>query len=401
MHTSHIQKLQRGLMVVFATLALVAEVSADSATVAERWLINTGEHGEQDKFTLYPAWTRLVENASASAKIGSMFLFSTDATRDLLATRGGTVAVIVGPAHIVGSALRYGHYVPIGVSSRSMRVVLATLKTSGIRSFADAKGRSLGVPGQDAIATYLMRGEANAAGTTMAQHFSKVYQTYYEGALLNALKFGTVDTVAIEDATFERWLAKGEPVAEVMRTKESPGLGIVAHKSLGKKAIEELREAVTGKSIPSSARAGASFRSLDPAAYEYVATLGYFTPRLLAGTELVTARQARDLAVRGVAFFDGRTEEEFRSGRPAASRWLPYVERSSKETDYDASKDEFDVSKLPADKNQEIMFTCGGPECWKSYKSAVRALKEGYKKVYWFRGGIKEWQDANLPVDKG
>lgn len=401
MYSSYIQMLRNGLIAVFATLALAVEVSADSSVVAERWLINTGEHGEQDKLTIYPAWTRLVESASGSARIGSMFLFSTDATKDLLATRGGTVAVIVGPAHIVGSALRYGHYVPIGVSSRSMRVVLATLKTSGIRSFADARGKSLGVPGQDAIATYLMRGEANAAGTTMTQHFSRVYHTYYEGALLNALKFGTVDSVAIEDATFERWLVKGEPVAEVMRTKESPGLGIVAHKSLGKKAIDELREAVSGKAIPSSARASATFRSLDPADYEYVATLGYFTPRLLEGTELVSARQARDLAVRGVALFDGRTEEEFRSGRPAGARWLPYVERSNKETDYDASKDEFDFGKLPADKNQEIIFSCGGPECWKSYKSARQAMQAGYKRIYWFRGGIKEWQDANLPVDKG
>jgi rhodanese-related sulfurtransferase len=311
------------------------------------------------------------------------------------------VAVIVGPAHIVGSALRYGHYLPVGVANRSMRVVLVTLKTSGIRSFAEAKGRSLGVPGQDAIATYLMRGEANAAGTTLKQHFSNVYFTYYEGALLNALKFGTVDTVAVEDSLFERWVAKGEPVAEVMRTKESPGLGIVAHKSLGKKAIDELREAVAGKTIPSSVRTGANFRGLEPAAYEYVATLGYFTPRLLEGTELVGAQQARELALRGVAFFDGRTEEEYRAGHPAGARWLPYVERSSKEADYDATKDELDVGKLPPDKNQELMFSCGGPECWKSYKSAIRALKQGYKRIYWFRGGIKEWSELGLPIDKG
>jgi len=388
-------------MAALATALLATAVAAESAAPADRWLINTGEHGEQDKYTIYPAWQRLVDNAADKAKVGSTFLFSTDATKDLVTTRGGTATVIVGPAHIVGSALRYGHYAPVAVSSRSTRVVLATLKTSNIRSFADAKGRSLGLPGQDAIATYLMRGEANAAGTTMKQHFSKIYYTYYEGALLNALKFGTVDAVAVEDSLFERWRDAGEPVAEVMRTKESPGLGVVAHKSLGKKTIDALREAVSGRTVPSSARVGASFQNLDPAAYEYVATLGYFTPRLLDGTELVNAKRARELALRGVAFFDGRTEDEYRSGRPAGARWLPYVEKSTKETDYDASLDALDVGKLPPDKNQEVIFSCGGPECWKSYKSAVRALKEGYRKVYWFRGGIKEWQDANLPIEKG
>ncbi len=389
------------LLAVCVTLGVAFGAAAESAAPLDRWLINTGEHGEQDKLTMYPAWTRVVEGASKPAKVGSAFLFSSDGTQDLFVSRGGTVSVIVAPAHIVGSALRYGHYLPVAVASRRIRVVLATLKTSGIRSFADAKGKSLGVPGQDAIATYLMRGEANAAGTTLKQHFSNIYYTYYEGALLNALKFGTVDMVAVEDAMFERWVAKGEPVAEAMRTKEAPGLGIVAHKSLGKSAIDAMRDGVAGRSVPSSSGTNVTFQSLDPAAYEYVATLGYFTPRLLDGTELVNAKKARELALRGVAFFDGRTEEEFRTGRPAGTRFLPYVERSAKETDYDASKDDLDVSKLPADKNQEIMFTCGGPECWKSYKSARRAMKEGYKRIYWFRGGIKEWQDANLPIDKG
>lgn len=390
-----------GVSAVLASLAFSFGALADSGAPADRWLINTGEHGEQDKLSMYPVWTKFVESVSGQAGIGSAFMFSGDTTKDLFTTRGGTTAVIVGPAHLISSALRHGHYVPIGVAGRSMRVVLVTLKTSGIRNFAEAKGKSLGLPSQDAIATYLMRGEANAAGTSMQRHFSKVYFTYYEGALLNALKFGTVDTVAVEDATFERWRASGEPVAEVMRTKDSPGLAVVAHKSLGKNAVNAMREAVSGKSVPVPGLAGASFRNLDPAAYEYVSTLGYFTPRQLEGTELVGAKEARGLAIRGVAFFDGRTEEEFRAGRPAGARWLPYVERSNKETDYDASKDDIDISKLPADKNQEIMFSCGGPECWKSYKSAIRALKQGYKRIYWFRGGIKEWLDAGLPIDKG
>jgi rhodanese-related sulfurtransferase len=389
------------LFAVVATFGAAFGVGAENAAPSDRWLINSGEHGEQDKLTMYPVWSKLVEGLASQAKIGSVFQFSMDTTQDLVTTRGGTMAVIVGPAHIIASALRHGHYAPVGVANRSTYVVLATLKTSGIRSFAEAKGKSLGVPGQDALATYLMRGEANAAGTTLKQHFNSIYFTHFEGALLNALKFGTVDTVAVEAPMFERWRAAGEPVAEVMRTKDSPGLAIVAHKSLGKPALGVLRDAVAGRTMAVPGQPGVSFRAIEPAAYEYVSTLGYFTPRLLAGTELVSAKQAQQLAARGVPLFDGRTKEEFVADRPAGARWLPYVERSVKEADYDPSKDELDVTKLPTDKNQEIMFSCGGPECWKSYKSARRAMKEGYKRIYWFRGGIKEWIDAGLPIEKG
>ncbi|MBI4998534.1 MAG: PhnD/SsuA/transferrin family substrate-binding protein [Rhodocyclales bacterium] len=391
--------LRKLMLAALAGLGIAAGAAAESSTVADRWLINTGEYGERDRFTSYPAWTRLVESLSAKAKIGSMFLFSADSTQDMVATRNGTVAVIVGPAHMVSSALRHGHYLPVGVASRNVRIVLATLKTSAIRSFADARGKSLGLPGQDAIATYLMRGEANAAGSSIRQYFSKLYFTYYEGALLNALKFGTVDTVAVEETTFEQWLAKGEPVQEVMRTKESPGVAIVAHKSLGKNAIRAMRDAVADKSVPS--QSGATFQTVDPAAYDYVSTLGYFTPRLLEGVQLVTAREARQLMARGVALYDTRVKTEFVVSRPAGAVSLPYVERSAKETDFDAGKDEFDMAKLPADKNKEMMFSCGGPECWKSYKAAVLAARAGYKRIYWFRGGIKEWAEAGLPIDRG
>jgi rhodanese-related sulfurtransferase/ABC-type phosphate/phosphonate transport system substrate-binding protein len=399
MYSKHRRTLGRVLAALAALAVVPAASAADTVVPADYWVINTGEHGERDPISAYPAWMRLVEKLAGRVRIGSSFMFSADTTQDMVATRNGTVAVIVGPAHIVSSALRHGHYTPVGVASRNLRVILATLNTSNIRSFADAKGKALGVPGQDAIATYLMRGETNAIGSSMKQYFSKVYYTYYEGALLMALKFGTVDVVAVEETMFDRWRDANEPVVEVMRTKESPGVGIVAHKSLGRSTIDTMRDMVMGKPVPSVA--GATFRSVDPTAYEYVSKLGYFTPGVLPGSELVSAQQARQLMTRGVALIDTRVATEYVAGRPAGSVSLPYAEHSAKETDFDPVKDQFDLARLPADKDQEIMFSCGGPECWKSYKAAVLASRAGHKRIYWFRGGIKEWMEAGFPIDKG
>lgn len=398
MHNRYERAMREALRGALALVLVTLVFDAAAAAVQDHWLINTGEHGEQDRLGSNPAWSRLVEGLSSKARIGSLFLFSRDSTEDMVATRNGTMAMIVGPAHMISSALRHKFYLPVGVSSRSVRVVLATLKDSPIHSFTDAKGKSLGVPGQDAIATYLMRGEANAAGSSMRQYFRSVYYTYYEGALLNALKFGTVDVAAVEEPLFEQWRAKGEPVQEVMRTKASPGLAIVAHKSLGEGAIDAMRDMLLGKAVPS--QPGAVFRPIDPDAYEYVSTLGYFTPRLLDGAKLVSAQEVGQLMARGVTLFDTRVRTEFVVSHPAGSVSLPYAEHSAKETDFDPAKDQFDLTKLPGDKNQEMIFSCGGPECWKSYKAAYLAVKAGYKRIYWFRGGIKEWSDAGLPVAK-
>lgn len=387
-------------LVVIAMLAAAGTAGAQGPAPSDRWLISTGEQGGVDKLTLYAAWNRLTQELSTQAKLRASPHFSRDSTSDLMATRGGTATIIAGPGHIIGSALRYGQYVPVAASDHSQQVVLAALKSSSVRSFADAKGKALGLASQDAIATYLMRGEANAAGTSLKQHFSRIYFTNEEEALLNALKFGTTDLVAVDESLFERWRAAGEPVVQVMKTREAPGVGIVAHKSLGKGTIRALQDALlAGMTVPG--HGSDKFRSVDGSAYEYVATLGYFTPRTLVGTELVTAQQAQQLVAKGVPLFDGRTEEEFRAGRPRGAVWLPYVERSTKETDYDDAKDDLDLARLPADKGTELMFSCGGPECWKSYKSARKAMKAGYTKIYWFRGGIHEWRQAGLPIEKG
>jgi len=58
---------------------------------------------------------------------------------------------------------------------------------------------------------------------------------------------------------------------------------------------------------------------------------------------------------------------------------------------FDASQDQFDLSKLPADKNAKIVIYSDGPTGWKSYKAAVMSVNAGYKNVMYFRGGYADW----------
>jgi PQQ-dependent catabolism-associated CXXCW motif protein len=44
-----------------------------------------------------------------------------------------------------------------------------------------------------------------------------------------------------------------------------------------------------------------------------------------------------------------------------------------------------------------LVFFCIGATCWESYNAALRAIKLGYTKVYWYRGGISSWQAAHRP----
>jgi rhodanese-related sulfurtransferase len=132
-----------------------------------------------------------------------------------------------------------------------------------------------------------------------------------------------------------------------------------------------------------------------------VSTLGYFTPRSLPGATVVDAATVAQLLQRGARYIDTRTDPEFKAGRVPGSSLVPYVEKSAKEADYDPKQDQFNLAALPTQRDAELIFACNGAECWKSYKASHAAVKAGYTKVYWFRGGFPEWRAAGQKAESG
>jgi PQQ-dependent catabolism-associated CXXCW motif protein len=56
------------------------------------------------------------------------------------------------------------------------------------------------------------------------------------------------------------------------------------------------------------------------------------------------------------------------------------------------------LAKATADNlDMPIVVYCH-ERCWLSYNAAKRALSYGYRKVYWYPGGIEGWRAAKLPT---
>lgn len=123
------------------------------------------------------------------------------------------------------------------------------------------------------------------------------------------------------------------------------------------------------------------------------------TPATLEDATIVDAAKVKSLMEGGAKLIDTRVANEHVEAHPKGAINIPYKEKSAKAADFDASQDRFDLAKLPADKNASLIFHCNGPECWKSYKASIAALKAGYKKVFWFRNGFPEWKAKGFPVE--
>ncbi|WP_397534370.1 rhodanese-like domain-containing protein [Roseateles sp.] len=369
---------------------LLASASSHAQTSV---LVNPGDQGEQSRYAAYGEWKTALESALRRERVAAPKLVqSNDATADLATTRSRLHELYVAPAHVIGSAVRYG-YQPVAGLEPPVQAVLVAPQSSPINGLADAAGKRLGLPMQDSIVTYLVRGEVNAANSTIKRHFSAVFESRYQDALLVCLQIRRCDVVAVERVVYERWVAGGEALKLVMQSKAVPGLS-VALKPGSTLSPEGLRSALVG----GAGVGGQRLTALAPGAFDYVATLGYFTPRSLPGASVVDAAAVQQLLQGGAHYIDTRTEAEFKSGHVAGAKLVPYIEKSAKDADYKADDDQFDLSKLPADKSAALVFACNGAECWKSFKASRAALKAGYAKVHWFRGGFPEWRAAGLPA---
>ncbi len=128
------------------------------------------------------------------------------------------------------------------------------------------------------------------------------------------------------------------------------------------------------------------------------AALAAETPAALPGVKSVSADEVKKLLDSGVPVIDTRVAAEYAEKTIKGSISVPYKEKSAKEAGFDASLDQFDLSKLPANKAAPLVFFCNSGECWKSYKASVVAQKAGYTKINWFRGGFPEWNSKGLPT---
>lgn len=124
------------------------------------------------------------------------------------------------------------------------------------------------------------------------------------------------------------------------------------------------------------------------------------TPTSLAGGKVISATDANALLAKKTAvFIDTRSAVNFGKGHVPGAVAIPYKGSSDDVAGFDASKDQFDLAKLPSNKDQALVFYSDGPTGWKSYKAAVWAVKAGHKNVNYMRSGWSEWSAKGLPAE--
>src|SRR6266487_551185 len=176
--------------------------------------------------------------AGTQIKIG----YSRNMSAELQRTRTASVDILVGPAHIIGSALRYG-YEPLATFSGSERMAFVVPAASAIKSLEDAKGKRLGLPSPDSLAVYLALGEFNSKGLQLKTYFQQINNYSSHDVALSALGIGAVDVAVAEYRVAQKWLSKNKGRV-IHETKSVPSSGIALNAELDKAVKQKIRGAL-------------------------------------------------------------------------------------------------------------------------------------------------------------
>jgi rhodanese-related sulfurtransferase len=305
--------------------------------------------------------------------------------------------IIIAPAHVTASAVLHAYQL---LATSGQEQVYALVVKNDIDKVEKLAGKRLYLPQQDSLRSYVAKGLLTESGIKLGQ-FSKVTYGNTSGGGLVALSFDMADVTVADETQAKEWLTAHPGIARILKTTRPVpgGMNMVVRKDFCATECGRLGDWVNSPdgAIPGIGR----FRlaSADAARqFTYVASLGITTPDALKGVTRVSAEEVTELAKQGVTLVDTRSQKEYDSEHVRGAILASYIEKSLKEADFDASKDDFSALKTIA-KDKPVLFLCNGPECWKSYKASKTAAAAGYAKIYWFRGGMPEWREKHLPVE--
>jgi rhodanese-related sulfurtransferase len=304
--------------------------------------------------------------------------------------KDGSLDMVFGPAQVIANLGKF-KFEPILKSDE--KIAASFVAGPNYRGTLSARsGAKLGVPDYESLMGGMARSEINSRGLAKSD-FSEIKFHRMAEAPLYGLQLGRYDLAVAPADEAKTW------------TDKNGGRIVFTSASVPLRALSVQTGAVPGpmqQKLAAALQKGNSLNlALSPATkadFKSVGSMLNTTPGQLPGARVVLVSEARDLVAKGIAVYDVRAEEEYREAHLPGAVLAPYKEGSAKEVGFDPADDDFPLHRLPRDKNTPLLMYCDGTICWKSYKSATLAVQNGWKNVYWFRGGFPEWKEAGLPV---
>jgi rhodanese-related sulfurtransferase len=114
----------------------------------------------------------------------------------------------------------------------------------------------------------------------------------------------------------------------------------------------------------------------------------YQSPHEVAGAVSISQLKAKEMYDDGVVFIDVRNPRLYAKGHIPGAVHLDYKYNFDEKTLAETVK-----------KDQVFVIYCSGVACSRSSNASEKAVRWGFSKVHYFRGGIVDWRKAGYETE--
>lgn len=198
-------------------MALLAVLVAFPVGASERLLfgVNTGVPAQDEQRDITEKYKPLADYLAAALKRPVKLEVSQNLSASERRLKKDAFDIFLGPPQVIAQAMKSANYVPIARYPGKLKAAFVVMESSGIKSLSDAKGKRLGLPDKESLASQLALAKLRFSRITPESYFSEVFNQRFQDATLNALKIGRVDVVAVTAGFAKQWV-KDNPGSRVI-----------------------------------------------------------------------------------------------------------------------------------------------------------------------------------------
>lgn len=216
------------------------------AGAADRLLlgVNTGVPAQDEQRDIAEKYRPLAEYLTSVLKTPVKLEVSQNLSASEKRLKKDAFDLFFGPPQVIAQAMKSANYVPIVRYPGKIKAVFVVMESSGIKSLADAKGKRLGLPDKESLASHLALAKFRFNKNNPEVYFSEVFHQRFQDATLSALKIGRVDIVAVTAGYAKKWI-QDHPGARILEeTWEVPQFAMAVSEDFGEAESKRLKQAL-------------------------------------------------------------------------------------------------------------------------------------------------------------
>lgn len=236
---------------------LLGLLLAFPASSAERLFfgVNTGVPAQDEQRDITDKYKPLADYLSAVLKRPVKMEVSQSLSASERRLKKDAFDLFLGPPQVIAQAMKSANYVPVARYPGKIKAAFVAMESSGIKSLSDTKGKRLGLPDKESLASYLALAKLRFSRINPDSHFSEVFHQRFQDATLNALKIGRVDVVAVTAGFAKKWVQDNPGSRVIEETYEVPHFAFAVRGDMSEAERQRIRLALLDASNTAEGKA--------------------------------------------------------------------------------------------------------------------------------------------------